>query len=1017
MCFDGGSLSSARPVGPARPAGCVVSSARATRRGRACLTLLFTFVLLVSVAHAHQDDRDEAIAELVGKPITSVRIERDGEEVDEPQVRALVLTAPGQPLALDAVRQSLFHLVHLGRFEDVRIAAEPDGRGVRLTYVLVPIRAITTLRFAGTLGLPERTLQSAIVDRLGSSPPAGRMAEAVAALRAAYADHGFLRPSIDTAVQATRDEDELVLVFNIDAGVRARVGEIIVEGDPLVPVPQLLRDLRLGRGQYVDRPDVDQRIDDYTAELRRRRYYEATISLLTSQGSDQSTIDVSIQVAPGPLVTLRFAGDPLPGDAERDLVPLEREGAADEDLLEDSKRRIEEYLRSRGYWRAEVSYQRTRRGDTLDIVFTIRRGRAYVTRRVTFEGGAMVPEAELRPLVTLPEGEPFVASEVDRATRALLAQYHRRGLAAAEVEARVDDLTPDNAAANAPGAVAVRFVVSEGPQTMVGRVAITGAHGLSEAELRKVLTTKAGAPLSVARAGADRDALQRLYLDRGFRQARVEAVFTRVPTTTDIDVTYRLDEGPQTLVDRILVVGNTRTDAETIVREVTLEPGGPLGFADVAESQRRLSALGLFRSVRITDAGDVGRMRRDVIVAVEEAPATTVGYGVGIEAGERLRRVADTDGGVGTRLEFAGRGFFEIGRRNLWGKNRAVNLFMRASLRPREAPEDPERDGSGLAFNEYRVVGTYREPRMLDLGADVNVLAFGEQAIRSSFNFRRGGIRVDVSRALTRRLTVIGRYGFGRTELFDVRVAPEDQITVDRLFPQVRLSTLAFSVINDTRNDPLDPSAGTLISMDGELSARAIGSEVGFVKGFWQGFVYRRMPQMERTVVALGARLGLAEGLARPVPVTDEQGNAIIGSDGTPVQEEVRDVPISERFFAGGDTTVRGFTLDRLGAPNTLDRNGFPTGGNALVVLNAELRFPLWRSLGGVLFTDAGNVFRRAAELALDEIRGSIGFGLRYRSPIGPVRVDWGFKLDRQTFVSGEREDRSAWHVSIGQAF
>ncbi|MPY87717.1 MAG: BamA/TamA family outer membrane protein [Luteitalea sp.] len=995
-----------------------MSALQSGARPKGPVLLLLLLLLLTGARDARaQQDEDEAIAQLVGKPITGVRIERDGQEVDDPQIHSLVQTTPGQRLALDAVRQSLLHLVHLARFDDIRVEARPDARGVRLTYILVPTRAITTLRFVGTDGLPEKTLRRAITDRLGSSPPAGRIEEAVEALRTAYVDHGFLDASIETKVEPTAAREELALVFNLDAGVRARVGEISVRGNPLVPVPELLRELRLARGQPFDRQAIEARIDDYVADLRSRRYYGAAISLATSRGADEAAIDLSLDVSPGPLVTLRFAGDPLPDDAERDLVPLEREGAADEDLLEDSKRRIEAYLRNQGYWRAEVSYARTRRGNDLDIVFTVRQGRAYVTRRVMFEGGDTVPEAELRPLVTLEEGEPFVASAVDRATTALTAYFHRRGLAAARVEASVDDVTPNGARPGATGAVAVRFRVSEGPQTTVGRVAITGAHGLPESELRKVLTTKPGAPLSVARAAADRDALERLYLDRGFRQARVEAVFTRVQNTTGIDVTYRLNEGSQTIVDRILVAGNTRTNADTILEEVTLEPGAPLGFADVVESQRRLSALGLFRSVRITDAGDVGRARRDVIVMVEEAPATTLGYGVGIEAGERLRRVDDGEGGVGTALELAARGFFEIGRRNLWGKNRAVNLFLRASLRPREAPEDPARDGSGLAFNEYRVVGTYREPRVLDLGADLNVLAFAEQAIRSSFNFRRGGMRVDLSRQLTRRLTVVGRYGFGRTELFDVRVAPEDQITVDRLFPQVRLSTVSFSLFNDTRNDALDPTAGALLSMDGELSARALGSEVGFVKGFWQSFVYRRLPQLDRTVVALGARLGLAEGFTRLVPVTDADGNIVVGPDDTPVQEEVRDVPISERFFAGGDTTVRGFTLDRLGAPNTLDRNGFPTGGNALVVLNAELRFPVWRSFGGVLFTDAGNVFRRAAELALDEIRGSVGFGVRYRSPIGPVRVDLGFKLDRQTFASGEREDRTAWHVSIGQAF
>jgi outer membrane translocation and assembly module TamA len=131
----------------------------------------------------------------------------------------------------------------------------------------------------------------------------------------------------------------------------------------------------------------------------------------------------------------------------------------------------------------------------------------------------------------------------------------------------------------------------------------------------------------------------------------------------------------------------------------------------------------------------------------------------------------------------------------------------------------------------------------------------------------------------------------------------------------------------------------------------------------------------------------------------------------------VRDLPASERFFAGGDTTVRGFALDQLGTPETIDSNGFPQGGNAVIVLNAELRVPVWGDLGAATFLDAGNVFSHASDLDLSRIRPTAGVGLRYRSPIGPLRLDVGFKLNREPLTNGQLEDPLAWYVSFGQAF
>ena len=145
----------------------------------------------------------------------------------------------------------------------------------------------------------------------------------------------------------------------------------------------------------------------------------------------------------------------------------------------------------------------------------------------------------------------------------------------------------------------------------------------------------------------------------------------------------------------------------------------------------------------------------------------------------------------------------------------------------------------------------------------------------------------------------------------------------------------------------------------------------------------------------------------------NDAGKNVLTVDGRPVT--VEDLPASERFFAGGDT-MRGFALDQLGAPSTIDKDGIATGGNALVIANGELRVPVYRGLGVVGFVDTGNVFARTDDISLPEFRTAVGFGLRYKSPIGPIRIDLGFKLDRRT-IAGRREDLTAIHISLGQAF
>lgn len=331
------------------------------------------------------------------------------------------------------------------------------------------------------------------------------------------------------------------------------------------------------------------------------------------------------------------------------------------------------------------------------------------------------------------------------------------------------------------------------------------------------------------------------------------------------------------------------------------------------------------------------------------------------------------------------------------------------SFRPRSFSGESAGAGGGYGFSEYRIIGTYREPRLRGTAADAFLTATLEQQRRASFNFARRALTAELLRRVSRQVSVTGNYQLQRTELFDERIEENDRLLIDRLFPQVRLSSFSLSAIRDSRDDLIDPKVGAYVSANGQIAGRRIGSEVGFIKSYFTTQIFRTVPQLRQVVFASSLRVGLAAGFPRQGTVVDDSGEIVTGI--------VRELPASERFFAGGDTTVRGFALDQLGTTDTIGPGGFAKGGNALVIFNAELRLPVRGGLGLVGFFDSGNVFVRTSAIDLGALRNTVGVGIRYKSPVGPIRVDLGIKANRRDLVPGIREDATAIHISLGQAF
>jgi outer membrane protein insertion porin family len=954
-------------------------------------------LLLASAASAHAQS---AASTYAGRPIETIRVLVEDAPTSDAALLDLVEPKVGQPLSIADIRESIAHLYGLGRFQDVQVeGATAPGGGVLLTFNLIPLHTIRQIEFTGALGLSSGLLRRTVVDRYGASPPLGRVDAAAQTLRQLYADHGYTRANVEASPTVLHNPDRTILTFKIDAGPRAVIRRVDIDGDPRIPPAEFQRRLGATSGAPYVRPALQEKLDEYVRRLKRQRYYEAEGSLLALAAEDGSSVDLRVTIRPGLPVTLRFEGDPLPASRVSELAPLEREGSVDEDLIEDAETRIETFLRQQGYWKADVTPSRQQTDGALTIVFRVTRGRQYrIGAPTEISGTKAVAATELLPLIPFKVGDLFVESQLSAASTAIRGFYRDRGFAAVEVKSAVNETDPPSAS---EGLVRPAIVVAEGSRSVFGDVIVTGNAMVPTPELRPLIKISSGEVYSEAKVIEGRDALALEYLNRGFASVVVGAAATPSLDHTRVDFVFTVQEGPQTVVDHILIVGNVHTRPDVILRELQFKPGQPFGLHDQFESRRRLSALGLFRRVRITELTHGSGTEHDVLVTVEEAPATSIGYGGGLEANQILRATGP-GGSAEDQLEVAPRGFFDIGRRNLFGANRSVNLYTRVSLRPRSS-SDPAIDGTGFGLSEYRVVGTYRQPRWFGPN-DMSLTAVVEQGVRSTFDFRRRGINLDVLRRLTPAVRISGRYSLSSTRTFDEGLSEEDKAAIDRAFPQVRLSGFSGAIARDTRDDLLAPTRGLFVSGEGTVAARALGGQVGFMKAYVQGFTFKKLPGPRNVVFATRAALGLADGFEREVQTVDEVGNPVTGI--------IDDLPASERFFAGGDTTIRGYALDSVGAPNTISSNGFPTGGNGVLLLNGELRVPVWGDFGAVLFVDGGNVFRRVTEMSL-ELRGSVGFGLRYVSPIGPIRVDLGFKLDRRP----DERSLTALHFSLGQAF
>jgi outer membrane protein assembly factor BamA len=804
------------------------------------VTLVFALAAEVAALPAVQESPDVYFGQTVGE----VRFEVEGSPgapvANEISLRDLVEVRAGQPLRRDDVRTSMDQLFALGRYEDIRPVVTGAPTGVVVTFRLVPRYPIDRVEVdVGDGAVSESALSSELRQRFVGRQPGAVRTELVEDFVHRYLnDDGYLSPVVSAATVVERGADVATLVVKIEAGALATIASATVSNTSPLADANVLSRAGAASGRPYRRREIQTRLNAIEDDLRGRGYYEAQAAI--EEASTATGVALKINIEAGPRVELRVEpSGALPGSTG-DLIPIGRERSADQDLLEDARARIEGVLKRDGYAEASAPFTSVLSpdGKVLLVTFTINRGARHYIERLDIPSSLSVPEPILRKLIGMSPGMEYDQARFEAGISAAMDEYRRRGYYASVAEPSIERVAGRSTGTEAwlvlhPG-------ITEGPGAQVAAVtfAFEGTQQVAEAELRQQMRSKVGAPYVEFDAVLDQDGLLSYYRNRGFLSAAVALERRIAPEGRAVELAFTVNEGPQITIGRITVLGHERVSEQQILEELRLQPGQPLGVASLAAARQRLADMGVFRSFTVETAERLsGETEGHVIVTVIEAPARTFGFGLGLEGGSRARR--DEQGAaLDDVVEIVPRGFFEIGRRHLGGRNRAVNLFTRVGLR-RSDRENLSETVQEFRFTEYRVTGTFREQHAFRSETDLLVSLTSEQAVRPTYNYLRRAANAEFLRRLGPRVNFSGRYTLDFTRLFDERIPEEDQPLIDRLFPQVRLSYVASGVSWDGRDNPLTPTHGTFVSADGELAARAIASEVGYVKGFFQALNFR----------------------------------------------------------------------------------------------------------------------------------------------------------------------------------
>ena len=929
-----------------------------------------------------------------------------------------------------------------------------------------------------------------------SDQSVGRNADEI---QAYLRERGYFDATVESMKEPSDDTGiHVAVTYTINPGEPSRVATFNIDVKPNFDGQSVRGSLKLQRGALFTRDALGQDVNTIRQAILSQGYLAPTLDdpkVTRKPGTNEIEITVSGKV--GPKVDVEFQNYSLSERKQRELLPIKREGNLDYSVIEEGARRVRNQLQEQGYFFATVSAActvtpptpdtvengsdatcqalNTERLDnhTVKVVYEVDRGRRFKLTEIRITGTNKLSYADVADELKSKRAStlgliPFLGFGRGLTSNALLEEDKRTIKAhMRDFGYRHSDVNVLQGASISGESLIITFDVTEGPLTRVADIVVEGGTVLPEDRLRSRIRTIKGAPYSRSIVRSDTDRLLNLYARLGYIDAKIDASVDELPkkdSDEQVRVVYHVtNEGDKAIVNKIIVNGVTgsarvqRLKRDAIIRAIPLSEGNILRADRISDAERALYVTDAYRQVIIhhVDAGPgaPGTRKYDLIIDVEEKPPRVIEYG----------------GGYSTAT--GPFGLIELTDVNLMNKLRTGAIRLRASPRqqllrfeyldPRFARYGEKQFaplGVSLQYSRDSTItrffrstidrGTFGIVQRLDAkGNPIDVFGqrVGEPQIdRFTFN-------IETQRVLSQRnhSIIFARYSYEDVRLRNI----ESLLIKDILRPDevVRISRFGTSFVYDTRQrcerrlpggsleeeelsrasevcryNQLDATRGQYLSADYSIALRSLGGNTSFTRFQSTYHRYYKMQSLRNTIFAGN----LTVGVARVFHPRDRNGNGVI-------DDIDRLLPISERFFAGGSETLRGFAFQEAGprlviVPQGQFRNSqrklvtlnpftVPVGGDAMVVTNLEARVPITADLQIVPFYDGGNVFRRPGDIFghakvtpptgnfLDDSNAqnlrahwtnTVGAGVRIKTPFGgALAVDYGFLLNPPRFL------------------
>jgi outer membrane protein insertion porin family len=987
---------------------------------------------------APQDSRQGSLLDWAGLQVESIVFDGVSASLLTPLPSQLA-QQPGTPLDPAKVRASLRSLYATGLYETIEVAGVRAGNNVSIIFTGVPRLFVGRVNVHGVKDdRLSSVLQAATQIQAGTAYSENKAVLAEPEVSTALQNNGYYRGQIARTTVIDRANSLVDLNFEIFPGNPARVGDVELTGDSGLTEAQFRKQGKLKRNSKVNRNTVSRALRNLRKHYTKRERLAATVTLTSKEYVQPvNRLNYTFLAHQGPLVEVKIEGAKIGRSHIEKLVPVYEEGTVDQDLLNEGALNLRNYFEGQGYFDVKVSHQPVQ-SDPLHLtaLYNVELGRRHVVDSVNITGNKyfatplIVQRLRVRPANLLDHDGAFSQQLVAQDVSSIKALYQSNGFSAVKVT--TDYVDSDTAAGNARkiSHFKITYVIDEGIQRRIGKYDIEGPTAEQLNDFHPYLNAQVGQPYSAVNINQDRDLVQTYYMSKGYDNAQVSLFQQDEPDHPDaVDLTMKVVPGSEFFVRKVVVSGLIRTRPSLVDKRILLHPGDPLNQTALLQMQRQLYDLALFNEVDTAIQNPNGEEAyKNVLLNLTEAKRWDISYGFGFEvqtgqptqgclspAEQQLLGISDSykcnpNGKTGA----SERVLFNVSRTNLRGTDQSVTL--RTNYGSLEQ----------VALLSYQDPHVFNHPFLnLTLSGGYN-----NSAVISTYKAAILSGAVRLSQQISKPTTLIYSFSYRRVTV-NANTLQVSLAEIPLLAQPVRVGGPGITFVRDTRDDPLDAHHGTFNTGEVFLSDGSFGSQANFARVDLSNSTYFDFGR-DHWVIARQTRYGQERSFGN--------GDAQL-------------VPLPERLYAGGATSHRGFPINSAGPRDP--QTGYPVGGYGVFVNTVELRTPApplrWvgTDLSFVLFHDMGNAFEKSSQIwpaalrikqphsytcrnvtvpyttyntadtcDFNDFSHALGLGLRYHTPIGPIRGDFSYNLNPPIYpiIYDYTTDSTAPNPHVGQA-